>query len=61
MGGINPTLELSKKKKKKKKNMNLISKYLTSCNNTKSGINPTVVLFTLSFDHFKIIIIVGWD
>ena len=39
--------------------MNLISKYWTSCDNTKSGINPTVFLFTLSFDHFKIIIIVG--
>ena len=50
MGGINPTLVLLKKEK-----------HWTSCNNTKSGINLTVFLFTLSFDHFKIIIIVGWD
>ena len=57
LGGINPTLVLFKKKK----NTNLISKHWTSCDSTKSGINPTVFLLTLSFDHFKIIIIVGWD
>ena len=31
--------------------MNLISIYLTSCNKTKSGINPTVFLVTVCYDH----------